>query len=576
MSGNNKLQMLINDALDDCPYVYKDKNGKFYYNVTSEHENIDDIINLVRDFINENKFVSADDFWEKFNEFLYEEFQDSEMEMWHDIVEYVWDEVKEFDDLISDKEDLWDFLDGDEPYANYDFERIYDAHLNCVVALTNTNGEMNYDFSDSNLWEIRRHDSGSGEDGEFSFEDFEELHNSNKFLCLSQGESMEMLYDAIFDNRNTKISPFIDSLVQEYENATYGGCVVFLCSLPLKDFINIKFGKANIVVSSNATGGIFDWTNGSGGPLELELNNDIYLKNGMFELYVDGTVGYGIDETYGLMDSEWKENVIAISNIRNKDKRVLEGLIAKYGVDKVVNKLTEALDKPLFRTPVKFVNRQEDDVNNVINIMINDGEIDYADIYDLDINDSLIDEIMERARLYDIDNMSTRRWVMNIISNYYENAYAEHLDDIDEGVDMGQYRTATERRERYNDRHTNDGNYYSEVRRLRRMLDDTDDLDEIEAIQNKIDNLKVKYGMNEGKVNEWNMWDGMPRERQVTRVNYRPSQPVNTRRYEDEPEYHNHIKRLEDQLENTTDEQEREYLWRRIEKLKSLSSRNRY
>lgn len=514
MSGNNKLQMLINDALEKCPYIYKDNNGKMYYNVTADHDDIDVINNLVRNFINENKFVSADDFWEKFNEFLFDTYQDSEMEMWHEIVDYVWEEVGGFDDLISDKEDLWDFLDGDKPYANYDFDKIYNAHLNCFVALTNTNGEMNYDFSDSNLWEIRRHDSGSGEDGEFSFEDFEELHNSNKFLCLSQGESMEMLYDAIFDNRNTKISPFIDSLVQEYENATYGGCVVFLCSLPVKDYINIKFGKADIVVSSNATGGIFDWTNGSGGPLELELNNDIHLKNGMFELFVDETVGYGIDETYGLMDSEWKENVVAISNIRNRDKRILEGLIAKYGVDKVVNKLTEALDKPLFRTPVKFVNRHEDDVNNVINIMINDGEIDYADIYDLDINDSLIDEIMEHARLYDIDNMSTRRWVLGIISKYYEDAYAEHLNDIDD--------------------------------------------------------------MNEGKVNEWNMWDGMPREIQVTRINHRPSQPVNTRRYEDEPEYHEHIKQLETEYDNSTDEQEREYLWRRIERLKSLSRRNRY
>jgi hypothetical protein len=42
-------------------------------------------------------------------------------------------------------------------------------------------------------------------------------------------------------------------------------------------------------------------------------------------------------------------------------------------------------------------------------------------------------------------------------------------------------------------------------------------------------------------------------------------------RYNNDPEYHNHIKRLEDELRRTDDPQHAEYLERRISKLRSLS-----
>ena len=516
-NSTHRDNKIIEAIIEKYKLADKDDHGYYYIELISDIKNAG-IESDIADLFFKNNFKNIEDVHNAINDFIYESYMEVEadmlMELCDEIAEH-WDEFADYKiDFVDLKELVWEIV-----YVDYDdiYKDIYDLKLNCFIALTNTNDEMNYDFSESNLWEIRRNDSGSGDDGEFTYNDFEKLHNSNRFLCLSQGENMKLLYDYIFNYGETKFSAFIDSLGEEYMNATYGGCFVFLCKMNVGDYIKIKFGDAknwNISISKDAVCGIFDWTNGSGGPLEVELNNDIVIKPGMFKLFIDGEIGYDIAQTYGLVDDMWKENII---KFMSHDKKVLESLINKYGVDGVkcaINKLNEALDKPLFRTPVKFVKRHEDDINDVINSMINDGEIDYADIYDLDINDNIIDEIMERACLYDTDNMNTRRWVLEIISKYYEDAYAEHLNDIDD--------------------------------------------------------------MNEGKVNEWNMWDGMPRERQVTRINHRPSQPVNTRRYEDEPEYHEYIKQLETEYDNSTDEQEREYLWRRIEKLRSLSRRNRY
>ena len=68
------------------------------------------------------------------------------------------------------------------------------------------------------------------------------------------------------------------------------------------------------------------------------------------------------------------------------------------------------------------------------------------------------------------------------------------------------------------------------------------------------------------KINEWNMWDGDRRSsypRQTRMIH-------NKARYNNDPEYHEHIKRLEDELRRTEDPQHAEYLERRISKLKSL------
>lgn len=98
-----------------------------------------------------------------------------------------------------------------------------------------------------------------------------------------------------------------------------------------------------------------------------------------------------------------------------------------------------------------------------------------------------------------------------------------------------------------------------------------------------IDNEGNEYHPYTGKmmnesINEWNMWDGdkrssYPRQTRLIDVadRKRREQMLDRKeRYNNDPEYHEHIKRLENELRRTDDPQHAEYLERRISKLKSL------
>ena len=99
-----------------------------------------------------------------------------------------------------------------------------------------------------------------------------------------------------------------------------------------------------------------------------------------------------------------------------------------------------------------------------------------------------------------------------------------------------------------------------------------------------IDNEGNEYHPYTGKImnesiNEWNLWDGdrrSSRPRQTRMIDVadkmrREDMLARKERYNNDPEYHNHIKRLEDELRRTDDPQHAEYLERRISKLRSLS-----
>lgn len=129
------------------------------------------------------------------------------------------------------------------------------------------------------------------------------------------------------------------------------------------------------------------------------------------------------------------------------------------------------------------------------------------------------------------------------------------------------------------------GKYIADYRTLRGCLDFIERR-KLEANYDNdlgiIDNEGNEYHPYTGKmmnesINEWNMWDGDRRSsypRQTRLIDVADDiirKPIhNKARYNNDPEYHNHIKRLEDELRRTDDPQHAEYLERRISKLKSL------
>lgn len=131
------------------------------------------------------------------------------------------------------------------------------------------------------------------------------------------------------------------------------------------------------------------------------------------------------------------------------------------------------------------------------------------------------------------------------------------------------------------------GKYIAEYRTLRGCLDFIERR-KLEANYDNdlgiIDNEGNEYHPYTGKmmnesINEWNMWDGDRRSsypRQTRMIDVadkmrREQSLARKERYNNDVEYHNHIKRLEDELRRTDDPQHAEYLERRISKLKSLS-----
>lgn len=97
-------------------------------------------------------------------------------------------------------------------------------------------------------------------------------------------------------------------------------------------------------------------------------------------------------------------------------------------------RIEEALSKPLFRKPTHFVKTYKDEVYEIIDEKINNGLIDYADLYDVyinnDINDEFVYEILSETN-YEY-SINTAKYVLELIGEYYEEAHEKHLEDINE------------------------------------------------------------------------------------------------------------------------------------------------
>lgn len=296
----------------DSPYISKDKDGHYYFDIYVERGDFDDFDETVAKILKKKDFKSKNDFMQYLNGYIYDAYIDVESEYYSEICDFVESNIDP--ELYAEYDNDYDYLREcvqDIVYSNYEdvFRHVYATSIRCYVALTNTNEEMNYDFRDTDLYNYK----------DLTYKEFGELKNSNKFLCKSQGYKLKELYDVYINDANTK-SKFIESLSDEYDNASYGGCFVFLLELSLEDFINIKFDSPKLMISKNTVCGIFDWTNGSGGTLDVELEKDLVIPAGVYNLYTDGENGYSIDETYGLTQSAWRYGEVKYQQQKGKKK----------------------------------------------------------------------------------------------------------------------------------------------------------------------------------------------------------------------------------------------------------------
>lgn len=293
----------------DSPYISKDKEGHYYFDIYVNRGDFDYFDEELAKIIKKNDFKSKEDFIQYIDEYIYESYIEVENEYYADICQFVADNIDP--ELMDeyDEEYLRECV-SDIVYTNYDdvYSKVYATSVKCYVALTNTNEEMNYDFSESAL------------EGDMKYSDFNSLHNSNKFLCKSQGYTMKELYDALYNDKKSS-SKFINSLIEEYANAYYGGCFVFLFELNLEDYANIKYNRPKLMISKNTLCGLYDWVEGAGGTLDVELEKDVAVPSAYYELFEEGEMGYGIDETFGLTGSAWRMGKVKYQQPKNNKKK---------------------------------------------------------------------------------------------------------------------------------------------------------------------------------------------------------------------------------------------------------------
>lgn len=295
----------------DSPYISKDKNGHYYFDIYVDRYDFDDFDETIAKILKKNDFKSKEDFMQYIDEYIYDAYTDTEHEYYSDICDFVEENIDP--KLYAEYEEDYDYLREcvqDIVYPNYDdvYRHVNGTSIRCYVALMNTDDEMNYDFYESVL----------GNDMKYS--DFNSLHNSNKFLCKSQGHSMRELYDALYKDKKSS-SKFINSLIEEYANAYYGGCFVFLFELDLEDFANIKYNKPKLMISKNTLCGLYDWVDGAGGTLEVELEKDLVIPSDVYDMFEDSEMGYGIDETFGLTGDAWRQGSVKYQLPKNNNKK---------------------------------------------------------------------------------------------------------------------------------------------------------------------------------------------------------------------------------------------------------------
>lgn len=99
-----------------------------------------------------------------------------------------------------------------------------------------------------------------------------------------------------------------------------------------------------------------------------------------------------------------------------------------------IEESNKPLDKPLFRKPVHFVKTFKEEVYDFLDEMIDKGLVDYSDLWEVytkyDIDDELVNEIIINTNLSWSGDLA--RNILNIIAEYFEEAYQNHLIDMDE------------------------------------------------------------------------------------------------------------------------------------------------
>lgn len=228
-------------------------------------------------------------------------YRDAEFDIIYDITtaisEIVANKLGISSDEILDYGELRDLID-DLATENISVEIPYDKILDkCEINMVAINSKELY--GESLKWEEK--------DGE------EQLVGVDKELeefIKAQGYTVKQFIDAW---NNDKKDGFLGTLCDEINetiNNGNEGVLVFFAKVPLRtaiDMIDAERDNKSVEVSDDSMCGIVNFSDGSGGTLEINLAKNYKITNlKNWDFIPDDVLTYGIDRIYGLTGSAWE------------------------------------------------------------------------------------------------------------------------------------------------------------------------------------------------------------------------------------------------------------------------------
>lgn len=146
--------------------------------------------------------------------------------------------------------------------------------------------------------------------------------SSIRWLAEQQGYTVEQLrsyLDGDHDTANPK--GFLQTLYCELINSYGYKIVTFLARMKIRDVLELNQALTEgswfrLRISKDTVTGLFDPFNGAGGPFEVELDKDVIVPmervRSILPDVKDAVGRWPIEEVYGMVRSEWKEDVVEV------------------------------------------------------------------------------------------------------------------------------------------------------------------------------------------------------------------------------------------------------------------------
>lgn len=288
------VEKIVNEAVKEYA---KEINGKVEIPVDSyELQSIE----KDKEFLKAIYYSSSsakDTAFEQINEW----YQDAEFDIIYDITtaisEIVADKLGISSDEILDYGELRDLI-NDLAAENISVEIPYDKILDkCEINMVAINSkELD---SNSLKWEEK--------DGE------DQLVGVDKELeefIKAQGYTVKQFIEAWnTDKKGGFLGTLCDEINETINNGNEG-VLVFFAKVPLRtaiDMIDAERDNKSVEVSDDSMCGIVNFSNGSGGTLEINLAKNYKITNlKNWDFVPDDVLTYGIDRIYGLTGSAWE------------------------------------------------------------------------------------------------------------------------------------------------------------------------------------------------------------------------------------------------------------------------------